>query len=106
MVGAKDLAFPKINLLSWYLYVAGACFLVFALLNGGVDTGWTFTTPRQHPLPQYPRDHRCDGSLHRRVQLHLYRPELYRDHPPHALPGHDLVPACRCSAGRITQPRS
>jgi cytochrome c oxidase subunit 1 len=45
MVGAKDLAFPKINLLSWYLYVAGACFLVFALLNGGVDTGWTFTTP-------------------------------------------------------------
>src|ERR1700735_4659799 len=45
MVGAKDLAFPKINLLSWYLYVAGACFLVFALINGGVDTGWTFTTP-------------------------------------------------------------
>jgi cytochrome c oxidase subunit 1 len=45
MVGAKDLAFPKINLLSWYLYVAGSCFLVFALLNGGVDTGWTFTTP-------------------------------------------------------------
>src|SRR6201994_3751188 len=45
MVGAKDLAFPKINLLSWYLYIAGACFLVFALLNGGVDTGWTFTTP-------------------------------------------------------------
>src|SRR6202789_126105 len=44
MVGAKDLAFPKINLLSWYLYIAGACFLVFALLNGGVDTGWTFTT--------------------------------------------------------------
>src|ERR1700760_4686198 len=34
MVGAKDLAFPKINLLSWYLYIAGACFLVFALLNG------------------------------------------------------------------------
>src|ERR1700743_1760008 len=45
MVGAKDLAFPKINLLSWYLYIAGACFLVYALLNGGVDTGWTFTTP-------------------------------------------------------------
>src|ERR1700749_4360079 len=45
MAGAKDLAFPKINLLSWYLYSAGACFLVYALLNGGVDTGWTFTTP-------------------------------------------------------------
>src|ERR1700690_895833 len=34
MVGAKDLAFPKINLMSWYLYIAGACFLVYALLNG------------------------------------------------------------------------
>ena len=93
MVGAKDLAFPKINLLSWYLYVAGACFLVFALLNGGVDTGWTFTTPLSTHYRQYPRDHGCDGRLYRRVQLHLHRPELYCDHPPHALPGHDLVPA-------------
>src|ERR1700678_4408658 len=45
MVGAKDLAFPKINLLSWYLYVAAGIFLLWALINGGVDTGWTFTTP-------------------------------------------------------------
>jgi cytochrome c oxidase subunit 1 len=45
MIGAKDLAFPKINLLSWYLYLAGAGFIVAAMLLGGVDTGWTFTTP-------------------------------------------------------------
>ncbi|HLL75546.1 MAG TPA: cytochrome c oxidase subunit I [Pyrinomonadaceae bacterium] len=45
MIGAKDLAFPKINLLSWYLYMAGAIITVWALLNGGVDTGWTFYTP-------------------------------------------------------------
>ena len=45
MIGAKDLAFPKINLLSWYLYVIGAGLAVVALLNGGVDTGWTFYTP-------------------------------------------------------------
>jgi cytochrome c oxidase subunit 1 len=45
MIGAKDLAFPKINLLSWYIYVAGALITVWALLNGGVDTGWTFYTP-------------------------------------------------------------
>src|ERR1700735_4425519 len=45
MVGAKDLAFPKINLLSWYLYVFAGCFTVAALVLGGVDTGWTFTTP-------------------------------------------------------------
>src|SRR6202051_43345 len=45
MVGAKDLAFPKINLLSWYLYVIGGIFTLTALVLGGVDTGWTFTTP-------------------------------------------------------------
>src|ERR1700740_998071 len=45
MVGAKDLAFPKINLLSWYLYIAGGIFTLAALILGGVDTGWTFTTP-------------------------------------------------------------
>ncbi|HEY9282125.1 MAG TPA: cytochrome c oxidase subunit I [Pyrinomonadaceae bacterium] len=45
MIGAKDLAFPKINLLSWYLYMIGAVITVWALLNGGVDTGWTFYTP-------------------------------------------------------------
>ncbi|MGI4828010.1 MAG: cytochrome c oxidase subunit I [Janthinobacterium lividum] len=45
MIGAKDLAFPKINLLSWYLYMAGGTLLMAALVLGGVDTGWTFTTP-------------------------------------------------------------
>src|SRR6202043_3733186 len=45
MIGAKDLAFPKINLLSWYLYVVGGTLTLTALVLGGVDTGWTFTTP-------------------------------------------------------------
>jgi cytochrome c oxidase subunit I len=45
MIGAKDLAFPRINLLSWYIYIAGALFTVWALLNGGIDTGWTFYVP-------------------------------------------------------------
>src|SRR6186997_2362981 len=45
MVGAKDLAFPRINLLSWYVYVLGGLFTLFAALSGGVDTGWTFYTP-------------------------------------------------------------
>ncbi|MDQ1523970.1 MAG: cytochrome c oxidase subunit, partial [Pyrinomonadaceae bacterium] len=45
MIGAKDLAFPKLNLLSWYLYLIGALFTIWALLNGGIDTGWTFYTP-------------------------------------------------------------
>ena len=44
-LGARDLAFPKINLLSWYLYVIGAVMGVAVMLLGGVDTGWTFYTP-------------------------------------------------------------
>lgn len=45
MVGAKDLAFPKLNLLSWYLYLVGGVLAIWGLLAGGVDTGWTFYTP-------------------------------------------------------------
>jgi len=45
MIGAKDLAFPRINLLSWYLYIIGGCLMAYTILAGGVDTGWTFYTP-------------------------------------------------------------
>src|SRR5215218_733932 len=45
MLGAKDVAFPRLNLLSYYIYVVGALFAVTAMLTGGVDTGWTFYTP-------------------------------------------------------------
>ncbi|HET7883461.1 MAG TPA: cbb3-type cytochrome c oxidase subunit I, partial [Acetobacteraceae bacterium] len=45
MIGARDLAFPKINLLSWYLFMAGGICALWALFSGGVDTGWTFYTP-------------------------------------------------------------
>jgi cytochrome c oxidase subunit 1 len=45
MVGAKDLAFPRINLLSWYLYIVGLLFVLYSTFQGGLDTGWTFYTP-------------------------------------------------------------
>ena len=45
MIGAKDLAFPRINLLSWYLYMIGGVLITHCMLTGGVDTGWTFYTP-------------------------------------------------------------
>ncbi len=45
MIGAKDLAFPRINLLSWYVYMLGGTLGVIVLATGGVDTGWTFYTP-------------------------------------------------------------
>ncbi|MGE5263390.1 MAG: cytochrome c oxidase subunit I [Acidobacteriota bacterium] len=45
MIGARDVAFPRLNLLSWYVYLAGSLFLLWNILMGGVDTGWTFYTP-------------------------------------------------------------
>jgi len=45
MIGAKDLAFPRINLLSWYIFIIGGCFMLYTILTGGADTGWTFYTP-------------------------------------------------------------
>jgi cytochrome c oxidase subunit I len=45
MIGAKDLAFPRINLLSWYIYMVSGVFVIAALVMGGVDTGWTFYAP-------------------------------------------------------------
>ncbi len=45
MIGARDVAFPKLNLASWYLFVIGGCVELYMMISGGVDTGWTFTTP-------------------------------------------------------------
>jgi cytochrome c oxidase subunit 1 len=45
MIGARDLAFPRINLLSWYIYIVGGVMALAAIVRGGVDTGWTFYAP-------------------------------------------------------------
>ena len=45
MLGARDVAFPKLNLLSVYLYLLGAAIALYGMINGGADTGWTFYTP-------------------------------------------------------------
>jgi cytochrome c oxidase subunit 1 len=45
MIGARDLAFPRLNLLSWYIFTLGGLLTLIAMIAGGVDTGWTFYTP-------------------------------------------------------------
>ena len=45
MIGARDVAFPKLNLLSVYLYLIGAVIALYGMIHGGADTGWTFYTP-------------------------------------------------------------
>src|SRR5262249_44040509 len=51
MIGARDLAFPRINLLSWYIYTIGALFTLWAMVTGGGDTGWTFYPPYSTAFP-------------------------------------------------------
>src|SRR5215469_3194682 len=45
MLGARDVAFPRINLLSWYLFNIGGLLALYSIVFGGADTGWTFYTP-------------------------------------------------------------
>src|ERR1043166_9364458 len=45
MIGARDVAFPRLNLASWYLFIVGGVFAIAVAIVGGVDTGWTFYTP-------------------------------------------------------------
>jgi cytochrome c oxidase subunit I len=51
MLGAKDVAFPRLNLLSWYLLVGGATFAIWGMIHGGADTGWTFYAPYSTSTP-------------------------------------------------------
>jgi cytochrome c oxidase subunit 1 len=45
MIGARDVAFPRLNLLSWYLFNLAGLIMLYCVANGGVDTGWTFYPP-------------------------------------------------------------
>src|SRR5437016_6614561 len=45
MIGARDVAFPKLHLSSWYLFNTGGLLAIYSIVFGGVDTGWTFYTP-------------------------------------------------------------
>src|SRR5437588_4033960 len=51
MIGARDVAFPRLNLASFYVYLAGAVLAIWAMVHGGADTGWTFYTPYSATTP-------------------------------------------------------
>ena len=101
MIGAKDLAFPRINLLSLYIYWLGGIFTLFAMIVGGVDTGWTFYTPYSADSVEHQRRADGAGRVHRRLLLDPDRPQLHRHHSPHARAGHDLVPAAAVRVGAL-----
>jgi cytochrome c oxidase subunit 1 len=51
MIGAKDVAFPRLNLASFYVYLAGSFISLYAMVAGGADSGWTFYTPYSTSTP-------------------------------------------------------
>src|SRR4051812_21270342 len=51
MIGAKDVAFPRLNLLSYYIYLLGSIVVIVSMLAGGLDTGWTFYPPYSSTAP-------------------------------------------------------
>jgi cytochrome c oxidase subunit 1 len=51
MIGAKDVAFPRLNLASFYVWLLGAAFSIYSMIDGGADTGWTFYTPYSSSAP-------------------------------------------------------
>ena len=70
MLGARDLAFPRLNLLSWYIFTLGALFTLTAVVTGGVDTGWTFYTPYSSTYANTHVILASLGSLHYRFLVH------------------------------------
>ena len=106
MIGAKDVAFPKINLLSWYVFVIGFIFTITAMVTGGVDTGWTFYTPYSSQRVEFERDVDGHRRLHHRLLVDPDRPEFHGDDPPDAGTRADLVPAAALRVGAVRdQPR-
>ena len=72
------MAFPKINLLSWYVFVIGAGFTLYALFTGGLETGWTFYTPYSTVFAQSNVEIAGDRHLHRRLLVDPDRAQLHR----------------------------
>lgn len=91
MIGARDVAFPRINLLSWYLFVIGGCFLHDDFWRRGYRMDVHDTA--EHALCEHPCDRCGHGNFYCRFLFDPDRSELYRHHPQVACPRNDLVPA-------------
>ena len=91
MIGARDLAFPRLNLASWYIYSLGGVFTIIAMVGGGVDTGWTFYTPYSSTYSNTHVILTALGVFITGFSSILTGTELHRHHPHDARPRADLV---------------
>ena len=84
MIGAEDVAFPRLNLASFYIYLAGAALALWGMIHGGADTGWTFYTPYSTTTPTKVVPILLGvfvlgfSSILDRPQLHRHRPHAAR----------------------------
>ena len=91
MIGAKDLAFPKLNLLSWYIYMAGGLMGVYVLLTGGLDTGWTLYAPLSTKFATTRVVPGGAGHLRDRFFINPDRPQFHRHDSQDARARDDVV---------------
>jgi len=103
---ARDLAFPRLNLLSWYIFMLAELSSFIPTISGGVDTGWTFYTPLSTTYCKFQCHVGSDGSLYIWLFLDFNGPELHRDHPQNASSGTDLVSFCHYFCGPYMRPAS
>ena len=79
MIGAKDVALPRLNLLSWYIFCIGAFIALYSILKGGVDTGWTFYTPYSSSTETAVIA--MTWRIYPGILINIYRYQLYCDNP-------------------------
>ncbi len=91
MIGARDLAFPRLNLASWYVFILGGAFTLIAAVAGGVDTGWTFYTPYSSRYSNSQVVLTVVRNFHHGVFVDSHRAQFHRHHPQDARAGDDVV---------------
>ena len=102
MIGAKDLAFPRLNLLSWYIYMVGAVLHALRAWSAAASTPAGRSTRRTAPRSRTPTWCAAGARhLHRRLLLDPDRPQLHRHDPQDARAGPDLVPPAALRVGAL-----
>ena len=101
MIGAHDLAFPRINLGSWYVFNLSGLVLLYALVMGGVDTGWTFLHAVFDPVRKRVCIRCGNGDFRQWLFIYHDVTQFCCDDTPLACSGHDLDETAAFCVGHL-----
>ena len=104
MIGARDLAFPILNLVSWYIYMIGGSIALWILDLRRGRYGLDLLHAVQHDVLEHDGRAGGDGGVHHGLLVDPDGPELHRDGPHDAGAGDDVVPAAAVRLGACTRP--